>query len=121
MININIIIIDLIYPFYESIKVNSLLNNQTNGEKMRNEIFILGSARTAIGTFGGSLLGISPIELATSVSKSAIKRSEIKASDIGHVAFGHVINTEPKDMYLSRLAALNAGISNAAPATHASF
>ena len=83
---------------------------------MRNEIFILGSARTAIGTFGGSLLGISPIELATSVSKSAIKRSEIKASDIGHVAFGHVINTEPKDMYLSRLAALNAGISNATPA-----
>ena len=96
--------------------MNALLNNQTNGEKMRNEIFILGSARTAIGTFGGSLSGVSPIELATSVSKSAIERSEIKASDIGHVAFGHVINTEPKDMYLSRVAALNAGISNAAPA-----
>ncbi len=83
---------------------------------MENEIFILGSARTAIGTFGGSLSGVSPIELAASVSKAAIERSEIKASDIGQVAFGHVINTEPKDMYLSRVATLKAGISKDTPA-----
>ena len=83
---------------------------------MKNEIFILGSARTAIGTFGGSLSGISPIELAASVSKAAIERSKLNASDIGQVAFGHVINTESKDMYLSRVAALRAGISKAAPA-----
>ena len=83
---------------------------------MKNEVFILGSARTAIGTFGGSLSGVSPIELATAVSKAAIERSKIKASDIGQVAFGHVINTESKDMYLSRVAALKAGISKASPA-----
>ena len=83
---------------------------------MSEEIFILGSARTAIGTFGGSLSGVSPIELATAVSKAAIERSEVESSQIGQVAFGHVINTEPKDMYLSRVAALNANISNNAPA-----
>jgi acetyl-CoA C-acetyltransferase len=83
---------------------------------MSEEIFILGSARTAIGTFGGSLSGVSPIELATAVSKAAIERSEVESSQIGQVAFGHVINTEPKDMYLSRVAALNANISNKAPA-----
>ena len=83
---------------------------------MSEEIFILGSARTAIGTFGGSLSGVSPIELATAVSKAAIERSEVESSQIGQVAFGHVINTEPKDMYLSRVAALNANISNRAPA-----
>ena len=83
---------------------------------MSEEIFILGSARTAIGTFGGSLSGVSPIELATAVSKAAIERSEVESSQIGQVAFGHVINTEPKDMYLSRVAALNANISNTAPA-----
>ena len=83
---------------------------------MSEEIFILGSARTAIGTFGGSLSGLSPIELATHVSKAAIERSKIKGSDIGQVAFGHVINTEPRDMYLSRVAALNAGVSNETPA-----
>ena len=83
---------------------------------MSEEIFILGSARTAIGTFGGSLSGVSPIELATAVSKAAIERSEVESSQIGQVAFGHVINTEPKDMYLSRVAALKANISNRAPA-----
>ena len=83
---------------------------------MDNEVFILGSARTAIGTFGGSLSGTSPIELASAVTKAAIERSQIKPSDIGQVTFGHVINTEPRDMYLSRVAALNAGISINAPA-----
>ena len=83
---------------------------------MAKEIFILGSARTAIGTFGGSLASISPIELAKSVSMAAIQRSEIASTEIGQVAFGHVINTEPKDMYLSRVAAIKAGISDNTPA-----
>ena len=83
---------------------------------MSNEIFILGSARTAIGSFGGSLSGVSPIELASSVSNAAIQRSNIEAKDIGQVAFGHVINTEPKDMYLSRVAAVQAKIPTDSPA-----
>ena len=73
------------------------------------DIVILGGTRTAIGTFGGSLAGVAPIDLGATVAKSAIARSGIEAAQIGHVAFGHVINTEPRDMYLSRVAAMQAG------------
>ncbi|MEP2029452.1 MAG: acetyl-CoA C-acyltransferase family protein [Paracoccaceae bacterium] len=80
------------------------------------DIVILDGARTAIGTFGGSLAGTSPIELGTAVAAAALRRSNVEADQIGHVVFGHVINTEPRDMYLSRVAAMNAGIPDSTPA-----
>ena len=80
------------------------------------DIVILGGARTAIGAFGGALAGTTPIELGTIVAKEAIARAGVEGAQIGHVAFGHVINTEPKDMYVSRVAAINAGIPDATPA-----
>ena len=85
-------------------------------KNMKNEILILGNARTPIGTFGGSLSQTSPTYLGSQVSMEAITRSQIEASQIGQVVFGHVINTEPKDMYLSRIAAINAGIPETSPA-----
>ncbi|MEP1962647.1 acetyl-CoA C-acyltransferase family protein [Tateyamaria sp.] len=83
---------------------------------MTNDIVILGGARTAIGTFGGSLAGTTPIDLGTTVAKAALERSGVEGGQIGHVAFGHVINTEPRDMYLSRVAALQAGVPDTVPA-----
>ena len=80
------------------------------------EVVILSGARTAIGTFGGSLAGTTPIELGTVVARSAIERAGIAPGDVGHVSFGHVINTEPRDMYLSRVAAIEAGIPETTPA-----
>lgn len=80
------------------------------------DIVILGGARTAIGTFGGALAGTAPIELAATVSRAALERAHVDPGQIGHVAFGHVINTEPRDMYLSRVAAIEAGIPNTTPA-----
>jgi acetyl-CoA C-acetyltransferase len=80
------------------------------------DIVILGGARTAIGTFGGSLAGTTPIDLGTIVSKAALDRAGVEAGQIGHVAFGHVINTEPRDMYLSRVAAMGAGVPDTTPA-----
>ena len=80
------------------------------------DIVILGGARTAIGTFGGSLASVPPIELGTIASKAALARAGVEGGQIGHVAFGHVINTEPRDMYLSRVAAMQAGVPDAAPA-----
>ena len=80
------------------------------------DIVILGGARTAIGTFGGALAGTPPIELGTVVAKAAMERSGVEGAQIGHVVFGHVINTEPKDMYVSRVAAMNAGIPDTTPA-----
>ncbi len=80
------------------------------------QIYILDGARTAIGSFGGSLAGVPPIDLATHVTTHALSRSGVAPDQIGHVAFGHVINTEPRDMYLSRVAAINAGMPDTTPA-----
>ncbi|MDX8347831.1 acetyl-CoA C-acyltransferase family protein [Cognatiyoonia sp. IB215446] len=80
------------------------------------DIVILGGARTAIGTFGGALAGTTPIELGTIAGKGALERSGVEGAQIGHVAMGHVINTEPKDMYVSRVAAMNAGVPETTPA-----
>ncbi|MBV7377379.1 acetyl-CoA C-acyltransferase family protein [Maritimibacter dapengensis] len=80
------------------------------------DIVILGGARTAIGTFGGSLAGTPPITLSATVAKSALERSGVEGGQIGHVAYGHVINTEPRDMYLSRVAAMEAGVPETTPA-----
>jgi len=80
------------------------------------DIVILDGARTAIGTFGGSLAATPPIELGAVAAKAALERSGVEGGQIGQVVFGHVINTEPKDMYLSRVAAMQAGIPETTPA-----
>ncbi|MCJ1900709.1 MULTISPECIES: acetyl-CoA C-acyltransferase family protein [Paracoccus] len=81
-----------------------------------NEIVILSGARTAIGTFGGSLAGVPPIQLAATATRAAIERAGIGPERIGTVVFGHVLNTEPRDMYLSRVAMLEAGVPDSTPA-----
>ncbi|MDH5452672.1 MAG: acetyl-CoA C-acyltransferase family protein [Paracoccaceae bacterium] len=83
---------------------------------MADDVVILSGARTAIGTFGGSLAGMAPIDIATVAAKAALERAGVEGDRIGHVAFGHVINTEPRDMYLSRVAAMQAGVPNGTPA-----
>lgn len=80
------------------------------------DIVILGAARTAIGSFGGSLASLPPIDLGTVAAKAALERSGVAADQIGAVVFGHVINTEPRDMYLSRVVAMNAGVPEGTPA-----
>jgi acetyl-CoA C-acetyltransferase len=80
------------------------------------EIVILSGARTAIGTFGGSLAAVAPTKLGAIVAKAAMERAGVEGGQIGHVVYGHVINTAPKDMYLSRVAAMEAGIPDSVPA-----
>lgn len=80
------------------------------------DIVILAGARTAIGTFGGALAGTAPIDTGATVAKAALERAGVEGGQIGHVVFGHVINTEPRDMYLSRVAAMQAGIPETTPA-----
>ncbi len=80
------------------------------------EVVVLSAARTAIGKYGGSLKEQSPSDLATLVAKEAIARSGIEAKEIGHVVFGNVVHTEQKDMYLSRVAGVNAGVPVETPA-----
>ncbi len=83
---------------------------------MRDDIVILSGARTAIGTFGGSLAGTPPIALGATATKAALERAGLDGKQVGQVVFGHVINTEPRDMYLSRVAAMEAGVPDSVPA-----
>ena len=80
------------------------------------DVVILDGARTGIGAFGGSLAGIAPVELGAHVAREAMRRSGVDPKQIQHSVFGHVINTEPRDMYLARVAAVEAGVTEDAPA-----
>ena len=83
---------------------------------MTREVVVVSAVRTAIGTFGGSLKDIAPTELAAQVVRESLARANVEGKDVGHVVFGHVVNTEPKDMYLSRVAAVNGGCAEGTPA-----
>ena len=83
---------------------------------MQREVYIVSGVRTAIGDFGGSLKEVPPTELAASVAREALSRADVGGNEVQHVVFGNVVHTEAKDMYLSRVAAVNAGITQDAPA-----
>jgi acetyl-CoA C-acetyltransferase len=78
---------------------------------MRNrEVVVLSAVRTAVGKYGGSLKDIPPTDLAATVTRESVRRSGLDPHDIGACVFGNVIHTDPKDMYLARVAALNGGL-----------
>ena len=79
-------------------------------------IYIVSGVRTAIGDFGGALKDFKPDQLATLVLQEAVSRAGLQPTDIGHVVIGQVIQSEPRDAYLARVASVNAGIPIAAPA-----
>ena len=83
---------------------------------MARDVVIVGMARTAIGSFGGSLKDVPLPRLATVAVKAALTRSGAAPDSIGHVVIGNVIPTEPTDAYLSRYAALEAGLPIETPA-----
>lgn len=83
---------------------------------MTREVVVVSAVRTAIGTFGGSLKDVPPTELGATVVRESLVRAQVQGADVGHVVFGHVVNTEPRDMYLSRVAAVQGGCAEATPA-----
>jgi acetyl-CoA C-acetyltransferase len=84
------------------------------------EVFVVAAARTAIGTYGGSLKDVPLADLATTAVKAALARSGAPADAFGHLAMGTVVTTEPRDFYLSRVAAINAGLPKEVPAFNVS-
>jgi len=76
------------------------------------DVVVLSGVRTAIGDYGGGLKSFSPTDLGTMVIKEAINRSGVDAGQIDHGVIGNVIHTQPKDMYVSRVACVNAGMSH---------
>src|SRR5271166_5315660 len=80
------------------------------------DVFVLSGVRTPIGKYGGALASVPPCDLAALVVREAVKRSGTDPTDVGHVVFGNVIHTETRDMYLSRVAAVNGGLEVGTPA-----
>jgi acetyl-CoA C-acetyltransferase len=80
------------------------------------EVVVVSGVRTAIGDYGGGLKDIAPTELAARVVREAVSRAKVAPEDVGHVVFGNVIHTEPKDMYLSRVAMIGGGLAKETPA-----
>jgi acetyl-CoA C-acetyltransferase len=83
---------------------------------MARDVVIVGMARTAIGSFGGALRDVPLPRLATVAVQAALTRSGAAPDAIGHVVIGNVIPTEPNDAYLSRFAAIEAGLPIETPA-----
>ncbi|MDO5499963.1 MAG: acetyl-CoA C-acyltransferase family protein [Propionibacteriaceae bacterium] len=81
----------------------------------KREVVVLSAARSPIGTFGGSLAGIEPIDLATEVIKATIERAGVTPDQIGYVTCGAVIPTEKRFAYISRVSATQAGIPETTP------
>jgi len=82
----------------------------------QNDVVVLSGTRTAIGKYGGALAGVPPCDLAATVVREAIRRSGVDPADFGHAVFGNVIHTQVRDMYLSRVAAVNGGLPVEVPA-----
>jgi len=80
------------------------------------DIFIVGATRTAIGTFGGALKDVPLSQTATLAVAQALRRAGVEPARVGQVVMGNVIPTEPRDAYLSRVAAIGAGIPQETPA-----
>ena len=76
----------------------------------KREVVLVSAVRTGVGDFGGSLKDIPPCDLAALVIRESLARAQVEAAAVGHVFLGHVINTEPRDLYLSRVGALDAGL-----------
>ena len=83
---------------------------------MTHEVVFLSGVRTAIGDFGGSLKDVPATTLAASVTAEAVKRANIQPEQVGHVVFGNVLHTDRRDMYISRVATLEAGLPVDTPA-----
>ncbi len=80
------------------------------------EVVVLGGTRTAIGDYGGSLKDFPPTQLGAIVVREAVKRAGVNPDDVGFVFFGNCIHTEPRDIYISRVAAIDGGLSFHTPA-----
>jgi acetyl-CoA C-acetyltransferase len=77
----------------------------------QHEVVVVGSARTAIGDYGGGLKDFPPTQLGGSVVREAFARAAVKPNDVGMIVFGNGIHSGPQDSSLSRVAAIEAGLS----------
>jgi acetyl-CoA C-acetyltransferase len=79
------------------------------------EVMVVSGTRTAIGDYGGALKEMAATKLGATAIREAVARAKVEPARVGHVVMGSVIHGEAKDMYLSRVAAIEAGIPVGTP------
>jgi acetyl-CoA C-acetyltransferase len=79
------------------------------------EVMVVSGTRTAIGDYGGALKDVAPTRLGAIAIREAVARAKIEPAAVGHVVMGSVIHGEARDMYLSRVAAIDAGLPVGTP------
>src|SRR5712664_4409569 len=79
------------------------------------EVVVTGGVRTAIGDYGAALKDIPPTKLGAIAIREAVARAKIDPAAVGHVVLGSVIHGEAKDMYISRVAAIEGGLPVGTP------
>ncbi|MGH8682216.1 MAG: acetyl-CoA C-acyltransferase family protein [Burkholderiales bacterium] len=82
---------------------------------MAREVVVLSGVRTAIGDYGGALKDVPPTALGATALREAVARAKIDPAEVGHVVLGSVIHGETRDMYISRVAAIEAGLPVGTP------
>ena len=80
------------------------------------DVFLVSGVRTAIGAFGGALKDTPPSELGVATAKEAIVRAGVPVDAIGHAVYGQVLPSEPRDAYMARIVAIEAGLPVETPA-----
>jgi len=79
------------------------------------EVVVVSGTRTAIGDYGGALKDLAATRLGAVAIKEAVARAKVDPASVGHVVMGSVIHGEARDMYLARVAALEAGLPAGTP------
>ena len=82
---------------------------------MAREVVVLSGVRTGIGDYGGSLKDVAPTALGAAAIKESVARAKVDPAEVGHVVVGSVIHGEARDMYVSRVAAIEAGLPVGTP------
>ena len=80
------------------------------------EVYLVSMARTAVGSFGGTLKSTPAVELGALVIKEALKRGGVEASQVNELFFGNVLQAG-LGQNPARQAALKAGLPIETPAT----
>jgi acetyl-CoA C-acetyltransferase len=94
---------------------SALQDGGSDSEVSMREVVVASGVRTAVGTFGGGLKDFPPTSLGAIVVREALSRAGVSGAEVGHVVFGNVVHTEPRDMYLSRVAAVEGGVAHETP------
>ena len=80
------------------------------------QVYVLGACRTAIGTFGGTLRAVYPVELGVHVAKAVVDRAAVAPSDVDLVVFGNALVTDAQGGNPARQIAVKAGLPIETPA-----